>query len=375
MGFGRRLIRKTIRKATPRSVRRAMHPVRTLKYAVTPRPIKQISRAVYTVTNPLGAAENKLIGAFLNGRSRRRSGGGYGGSPAGSGYATAATGVGGVRAVEAAASHDRLAQLMAVQRERFAQSRRPIVPAPASVDLTPFRDAEWARRKGEVRFWQRGRRRQMRAEVERFAHAQAAQSFTRLQAAQQEHQARADAWWSALSHGEPRVLTAALRAAFADNPAPVLVASAEGAVAAFVVVLPGPQVLPEKKAHITPTGRLSSKAWTKTEFNEVYAELLSAHLLATIREAWAVGPSLTQLRIVGVWWGAAWPSEVLFDVDVVRNDGHWANDSWGRVVLQRAQCGLNQTGITRETQAWPQGKLRPDVARLLTSASGTLRSG
>jgi hypothetical protein len=50
-----------------------MHPARTVKNAVTPRPAKQVSRAAYTVRHPVGAAENKVIGAALNGgRSRRR---------------------------------------------------------------------------------------------------------------------------------------------------------------------------------------------------------------------------------------------------------------------------------------------------------------
>lgn len=62
-----------MRRATPRSVPRAMHPVRTAKNAVTPRPIEQASRALYTVTNPIGAAENTLIGAALySSRSSRR---------------------------------------------------------------------------------------------------------------------------------------------------------------------------------------------------------------------------------------------------------------------------------------------------------------
>ncbi len=56
---------------------------------------------------------------------------------------------------------------------------------------------------------------------------------------------RADAWWNALNDGEPRVLSAALKAAFADSPAPVVVVQASGARAALAVVLPGPQVLPE----------------------------------------------------------------------------------------------------------------------------------
>ncbi len=36
MGFGRRVVRKSVRRVTPRPVRRAMHPARTVKYAVTP---------------------------------------------------------------------------------------------------------------------------------------------------------------------------------------------------------------------------------------------------------------------------------------------------------------------------------------------------
>ena len=74
VGFAKRVVRKSVRKATPRSVRKAMNPVGTVKSAITPRPVKQLTRGVYTVTNPLGAAENALIGSVLNaGGGRRRS--------------------------------------------------------------------------------------------------------------------------------------------------------------------------------------------------------------------------------------------------------------------------------------------------------------
>lgn len=72
MGFARRVVRKSVRKATPRPVRQAMHPARTVKNAVTPRPVKQVSRAAYTARHPVGAAENKVIGAALNGSQRRK---------------------------------------------------------------------------------------------------------------------------------------------------------------------------------------------------------------------------------------------------------------------------------------------------------------
>jgi hypothetical protein len=77
VGLARRVVRKSVRKATPRPVRKAMHPARTARNAVTPRPVKQASRAAYTVRHPVGAAENKVIGAALNGgrKRKRRSGG------------------------------------------------------------------------------------------------------------------------------------------------------------------------------------------------------------------------------------------------------------------------------------------------------------
>jgi hypothetical protein len=65
MGFLRRVVRKTTRKVTPRPVRRALHPARTVKNAVLPRSVKKASRAAYTVKHPIGAAENRVIGEAL----------------------------------------------------------------------------------------------------------------------------------------------------------------------------------------------------------------------------------------------------------------------------------------------------------------------
>jgi hypothetical protein len=74
---------------------------------------------------------------------------------------------------------------------------------------------------------------------------------------------------------------------------PVKINSADGHHADLLVMLPGLDVLPLKKARVTPTGRLSSKAWTKTEINDAYVDLLGVNLVATVRESWATGPSLT----------------------------------------------------------------------------------
>jgi hypothetical protein len=55
------------RMLIPRSVRRATHPVRTVKRAVTPKPIKQVRRALNPVSNAKYSFERSL-----NTKSRKR---------------------------------------------------------------------------------------------------------------------------------------------------------------------------------------------------------------------------------------------------------------------------------------------------------------
>jgi hypothetical protein len=162
VGFGRRLARKAVRRSVPRPVRPAMHPVRTAKRAVTPRPVRQASHALYTITNPLGAAENKLINAaFGSGNHNRRrsnstnSQGTRHTTPSQATRGTAAATGAGIRVAEATASHLHLAELMAVQKERFTPAQRPILAPPVPVDPAPFEQQEWARLKSGTHFWQR----------------------------------------------------------------------------------------------------------------------------------------------------------------------------------------------------------------------------
>jgi hypothetical protein len=375
VGFGRKLVRKTTRKAVPRSVRHAAHPVHTATRAVTPKPIRQASHAVYTITNPLGATEDNLL------RSSSRSGGrGHTSGGASQVFSQRETvsarqasrgtdQVGGVRAAEAMSMHDHLAQLMAVQRERFSQAQPPVVPPAATVDAAPLQLEEWKKRKGQAHFWQPAKRSQLRDEANQVGLARASEATVRAANEAHRQQEAATAWWKALVLGEPDVLGAALQAAFADNPAPVTVVRAEGTKAVLRLILPGTDVLPEKQAHITPTGKLSAKAWTKTDLNETYAQLLGAHLLATIRETWAIAPSVTDVRLLGTREKPADDSpHVLFDVDVSRGERIWTDDEAGAAVLEHAPWGLVRTGGAKEVQPWQVRRLRPDVVSLFTGS-------
>lgn len=69
MGLLRKAVRKSVRKATPRPVRRVervvRHPVGTAARAVTPRPIRNAERTVFNVTHPVNTVENRVLDAMI----------------------------------------------------------------------------------------------------------------------------------------------------------------------------------------------------------------------------------------------------------------------------------------------------------------------
>jgi len=365
MGFAKRMVRKSVRKATPRSVHKVLNPIGAIKSAVTPRPIKQLSRGIYTVTNPLGAAENALTEAMLSpGGGRRRSGGARrrsSGSSRPSGT-RAPSSAAQAKTQQAYDAHEALSSLMAAGRARFQPSARPVLPAAARTDPAPLEAAEWAARKGQASVWRRAERKRLRLEAAAAARAAADQRDRELAEQTRRRQADANAWWERLSRGEEQPLTTALKEAFTDNAAPVDIIRAEKTEAALVLRLPGPGILPERKAHVTPGGKATTNAWTKTELAEVYADLLGAHLLATLRESWAVAPSLRDIRVIGVR-GRGLSAEVLFDVEASR-DAASRGDGHGRVLLEESTVGLRRSGRTREVAPWPPAELDPEVAAL-----------
>jgi len=257
----------------------------------------------------------------------------------------------------------KLDSLMAVERQTFQPVQRPQIEPPPSPALSTIQRAEWSERKCEAKWWHREARRALRMSIAGSvrAHAEEHSQWSVRETARL--QALSDKWWADLERGEQGALTTALVTAFADNPAPVRVCHAQAEHAVLVLHLPGIDVLPEKQAHITPAGRLSTKAWTKTERNTVYSQLLGAHLVATVREGLAVGPSLQALRIIGVCESSADP--VMFDVAVERSSA-WAEADTGMAVLSRARTGLRRTGRTLEVSAWQVGDLAHDVGTLVS---------
>jgi len=64
MGFFTRLF-------VPRTVRRAVHPVRTVKRAVTPKPVKNLQRSLHPVSNFEYSVERSIATSLRSGGKRK----------------------------------------------------------------------------------------------------------------------------------------------------------------------------------------------------------------------------------------------------------------------------------------------------------------
>lgn len=360
MGIARRMVRRSVRRAVGPAVWKATHPISTAKRALIPAPVRKARRMVYMATNPVGAAQNALVNSVFRSfdeynRVKARS------------YSSRSTsqGVGyyvGEREAVGIESHNLIQELLKVERERFQDISRPIISPPEPVSSHPYFAAEMKNRRGEYKFYQFAQKKIIIQESWKVADAQAKARFSELEKERDVEQAKVDAWWALLNEGECQVLTDALKLAFSDNQAQVIIQKAQGKEAYLVLVLPDIEVLPEKRMNITPTGRVSSKKWTIAEKNEVYGQLLGAHLIATLREAWAVAPSLMRIRIVGIDQHKAVGEGTLFDVTVLREDGRWDDDSWGEAILVMARFGLKYKGKSKEIVPWSAKELPIDFS-------------
>lgn len=137
-----------------------------------------------------------------------------------------------------------------------------------------------------------------RSKAKKWAKEAAQQDAVQQQA---ELQARYDAAWRLLLNHDPAAVHDALENAFEDNQHPAAcidVGYENGVRYATVLILYGPvDLVPERRPALTPTGRPTLHKRTKTDRNDFYVSALASTVLATVKEAFAVAPSVTELRV------------------------------------------------------------------------------
>jgi hypothetical protein len=109
-----------------------------------------------------------------------------------------------------------------------------------------------------------------------------------------------DELWTRLTDNEPDAVLAALAAAFEDNEAAAAPVGVVGSEASLVVLVPGVDAVPERKPATTTAGNLTLKKLTKREAADFYKLLVCGYALATVKEAFAVAPGLSHVRVVAL---------------------------------------------------------------------------
>jgi hypothetical protein len=109
-----------------------------------------------------------------------------------------------------------------------------------------------------------------------------------------------DQQWQALCANDPDTVLQTLAEAFEDNEAPAVAVGVEGTEVSLVVEVPGLDVIPDRMPEKTAVGNVAMPKMTKTARADYYKLMLCGHLLATLRETFAVGPGLASARVAVV---------------------------------------------------------------------------
>jgi hypothetical protein len=193
-----------------------------------------------------------------------------------------------------------LSAIVELHRAEFEPARPPVAPPPPDVDRDAVRRRHVAQAKAETSIFARRARRAAIREAERRAAAEVVATEEEYRTQRVAWQAHLDQEWAALNANDPDTVLATLARAFEDNEAAAAAVGVHGAEASLVVMVPAPDAVPQRRPTTTQAGNLSLKALTKGEAAELYRLLVAGHVLATVKECFAVAPALESARIVAV---------------------------------------------------------------------------
>ncbi|WP_274562371.1 DUF4236 domain-containing protein [Streptomyces spiramyceticus] len=208
------------------------------------------------------------------------------------------------RAAQKADEYDAVAraeaELVSVHLEEFQPAVAPVVPAPMPVDEKALRRTLRQQAREGISWWKFSARSLARKQADERLPAAIQEETARRADEQAATQTTADIEWALLASGDPHTVIAALEAAFEDNASPAAAVDCTGASATVVITIPPPSMVPERKQATTPSGAPTLHKRTKTERNDLYIQSLASTVLATVKEALAVAPSLKEVAILVV---------------------------------------------------------------------------
>lgn len=243
------------------------------------------------------------------GRRRRRGrshrshhGGGY--RPSGPTRAQVAAAERAARQQAAAQAHRHLADLTRSLTTLHHNDFPPTVPPPDNptpvADPAAINAALEQRELAGISRFDRTARRAARQRADAATPAAVTAENARLAAEHHIRRQQETAAYAALVANDPGAVLAALEEAFADNDSPAVAVGVDGPRVSLVVIVDGIDAVPERRADYTPTGAPRLAKMTKSERNDLYAGWLASTVLVTVKEAFAVCPSLTEAAVLAI---------------------------------------------------------------------------
>ncbi|MFD9906130.1 TerD family protein [Streptomyces sp. NPDC059063] len=207
--------------------------------------------------------------------------------------------------------------------EAFATAVPPVVPAPpALTDAWAYEQAKAFHTRG-LPLLNRGARAEAKRQARTDAHDYLTAESRRLAEAYADLRRQAAAWWEDLLRNDPAAVIEAVNFAYSDNRAVACAVGVEGAAASVVMRQPDADTWPAKVPGVTSTGRTTLKALTKRDRNQWWLTSMCSHIVATLREGFAVAPGLRTINIA-----------VLTRVPTTQRIGIVAYGSWSRHRLE-----------------------------------------
>ena len=114
------------------------------------------------------------------------------------------------------------------------------------------------------------------------------------------YQEELDMLWGRLVNNDPDIVLGTLAEAFEDNEAAAAPVGVTDSEAAVVVLVPSTSAVPERIPTMTAAGNVSLRNLTKRDRADYYKLLVCGYVLVTVKEAFAVAPGLTHVRVVAL---------------------------------------------------------------------------
>jgi hypothetical protein len=192
--------------------------------------------------------------------------------------------------------------ILNLHREDFTPTTAPVAPPPAAVDMVGIRQRHEREALQGLNVFQRSARASARQRAAEAGNREIDAETARIRREHADLQRELDEQWHRLLANDPDVVFATLTEAFEDNEAPAAVAGVHDGEVSVVVMVPDVDAVPERMPRLTEAGNVSLAKLTKSVRNSFYVQLVCGHILVTVREALAVAPAITSVRVAVIRW-------------------------------------------------------------------------